>query len=123
VLLLYSLDFNVQKLVIVKRGLEWDNSGHLKKGPSLVSDVDVREIWQPWLKHRCDFVVRYIVPNRANIIEILEGQGRFRAEVSWASSAIALITVRPITCYDRNIMYRWKLTAQKTVGRNQSPCE
>jgi hypothetical protein len=103
----------VQKLVIVQRKLEWDNNGHLKKGPSLVNDVDVREIWQPWLKHRCDFVVRYIVPNRANIIEILEGQGRFRAEVrvlvmSWANSAVALTTVRPITRYDRNIMYSWK---------------
>lgn len=70
-----------QKLIIVNRKLEWDEKGVLKEGPSSEEDVEVREIWQPWLKRQCDFVVRYIVPNRANIIEIMEGQGRFRSEV------------------------------------------
>lgn len=54
--------------------------------PSAEVDVEVREVWQPWLKSKCDFVVRYIVPNRANIIEIMEGQGRFRAEVQLLSN-------------------------------------
>ena len=72
--------------MIVNRELEVDNSGKLKSGPTAGLDVEVREIWQPWLKSHCDFVVRYIVPNRANIIEIMEGQGRFRNEVKQTSN-------------------------------------
>lgn len=45
-------------------------------------DVEIRDIWQPWLKRKCDFVVRYIVPNRVNIIKILESKKKFRSEVS-----------------------------------------
>jgi hypothetical protein len=63
--------------------LEWDERGVLKPGPSNGTDVEVREIWQPWLKPQCDFVVRYIVPSRSNIIELMEGQGRFRSEVQY----------------------------------------
>ena len=44
-------------------------------------DVEVREIWQPWLKRKCDFAVRYIVPSRVNIIKILESKGRFVSTV------------------------------------------
>lgn len=74
---------NSQKIVIVNRNLEWDKNGVLKTGPAKDEepDVEVREVWQPWLRSQSDFVVRYIVPNRANIIELMEGQGRFRSEV------------------------------------------
>ena len=44
-------------------------------------DIEVREIWQPWLKSKCNFAVRYIVPNRVNIVKILESQGRFSSNV------------------------------------------
>lgn len=55
--------------------------GTILPAPTGPVDLEVREVWQPWLKRRCDFVVRYIVPNRANIMELMENQGRFRAEV------------------------------------------
>ncbi len=45
-------------------------------------DVEVREVWQPWLKSKCNFVVRYIVPDRVNIIKIMANQRRFTSEVS-----------------------------------------
>ena len=57
-----------------------DENGLLMNSPKNV-DVEVREVWQPWLKPKCDFVVRYIVPNRTNIIELMEAHGRFRSEV------------------------------------------
>jgi hypothetical protein len=44
-------------------------------------DLEVRNIWQPWLKSKCNFVVRYIVPNRINIIKIMESQKQFQGEV------------------------------------------
>jgi hypothetical protein len=44
-------------------------------------DVTVRTVWQPWLKAKCNFVVRYIVPHRTNIIELMESKGRFRTEL------------------------------------------
>jgi hypothetical protein len=66
--------------MIVGRKLKADASGQLSQAPSEV-DVEVREIWQPWLKSKCNFVVRYIVPNRVNIVKILESQKRFRDEV------------------------------------------
>lgn len=57
-----------------------DGNGFLEKGvPDL--DLEVREVWQPWHKVKCDFVVRYIIPNRINICEIMEARGRFRSEV------------------------------------------
>ena len=43
--------------------------------------MEVRNVWQPWLKKRCDFVVRYIVPNRVSIVKTMEASGRFRSEV------------------------------------------
>jgi hypothetical protein len=49
-------------------------------------DLEVREIWQPWLKSKCSFAVRYIVPDRVNIIKILEAQGRFVSKVMLSSS-------------------------------------
>lgn len=45
-------------------------------------DVEVREIKSPWLKARCNFAVRYIVPNRINILKLMEAKGKFVAEVS-----------------------------------------
>lgn len=45
--------------------------------------MEVREVWQPWLKRKCNFVVRYIVPHRTNIMETMEGKKRFHAEVSF----------------------------------------
>lgn len=63
------------------RKLQADKSGYLSIAPANL-DVEIREIWQPWLKSKCNFAVRYIVPDRVNIIKILESQNRFSAEVN-----------------------------------------
>jgi hypothetical protein len=42
-----------------------------------IADYEVRNVWQPWLKRKCDFAVRYIVPDRVNILRIMRAQGRF----------------------------------------------
>ena len=44
-------------------------------------DLEVRTIWQPWLRARCNFAVRYVVPNRSNIIKIMQKKGKFNAKV------------------------------------------
>jgi len=67
----------------VNRKLSSDSKGVISP-PSNEIDVEIREIWQPWLKGRCDFVARYIVPNRVNIIKILEKKGQFRSEVFYS---------------------------------------
>ena len=66
--------------MIVQRKLAVDEDGVLTSAPSEI-DVEVRNIWQPWLRSRCDFAVRYIVPSRVNIIKILEAKKRFSHEV------------------------------------------
>jgi hypothetical protein len=66
--------------MIVQRKLATDENGELTSAPAEI-DVEIRNIWQPWLKSRCDFAVRYIVPSRVNIIRILEGKKRFTHEV------------------------------------------
>jgi hypothetical protein len=68
-------------LIIVNKKLQGDEFGRLIK-PSNEIEVEVREIWQPWLKRKCDFVARYIVPIRTNIIEIMEREKRFKLSVS-----------------------------------------
>jgi hypothetical protein len=73
------------KLVIVNRKLQADKSGYLSIAPANL-DVEIREIWQPWLKSKCNFAVRYIVPDRVNIIKILEAQNRFSAELRFSSN-------------------------------------
>ena len=69
-----------QRIMIVQRKLATDENGELTSAPAEI-DVEIRNIWQPWLKSRCDFAVRYIVPSRVNIIRILEGKKRFTHEV------------------------------------------
>lgn len=66
--------------MIVQRKLSTDEYGVLQSAPTEV-DVEIRNIWQPWLRSRCDFAVRYIVPSRVNIIRILEAKKRFSHEV------------------------------------------
>jgi hypothetical protein len=66
--------------MIVTRKLQTNADG-LLSSPAEEVDVEVREIWQPWLKRKCDFAVRYIIPNRANIIRIMETKGRFLNKV------------------------------------------
>eukprot|EP01033_Poteriospumella_lacustris_P000157 gene158-104_t len=44
-------------------------------------DVDVREVWQPWLKSKCNFAVRYVIPDRVNIVKILASQRRFSSQL------------------------------------------
>lgn len=68
------------KVIIVQRKLEVDEDGILKE-PTQNIDVEIRNIWQPWLRARCNFAVRYIVPSRVNIIKILEAKRRFAHEV------------------------------------------
>lgn len=64
----------------MNRKLQASKDGILESPPAEV-DVEVRDIWQPWLKSKCNFVVRYIVPNRTNIISIMENKKLFVAEV------------------------------------------
>lgn len=66
--------------MIVQRKLAVDENGVLTDAPAEI-DVEIRNIWQPWLRPRCDFAVRYIVPSRVNIIKILEAKKRFSHEV------------------------------------------
>ena len=66
--------------MIVSRKLKANKEGYLD-APSDEIDVEVREIWQPWLRSKCDFAVRYIVPNRVNIIKIMEAKGKFSSSV------------------------------------------
>ena len=66
--------------MIVSRKLKANKEGFLDT-PSDEIDVEVREIWQPWLRAKCDFAVRYIVPNRVNIIKIMEAKGKFSSSV------------------------------------------
>jgi hypothetical protein len=66
--------------MIVQRKLATDKDKVLINAPSEI-DVEVRTIWQPWLKKDCDFAVRYIIPSRVNIIRILEARQRFSHEV------------------------------------------
>lgn len=67
------------KVIIVQRKLKTDKQGVLLPAPNKNVDVEVREVWQPWLKSRCNFAIRYIVPSRINIIKILEAKGRFNS--------------------------------------------
>jgi hypothetical protein len=66
--------------MIVQRKLKADEDGVLGDASPEI-DVEVRNIWQPWLKARCNFAVRYIVPSRVNIVKILEAKRRFSQEV------------------------------------------
>jgi hypothetical protein len=85
----YAADFGTKadlkkgehpKVIIVGRKLQADKNGWLQAAAEDV-DVEVRTIWQPWLRSRCNFVARYIVPNRVNMVKILEQQGRFTNEL------------------------------------------
>jgi len=68
--------------VIVQRKLQAKPNG-LLAAPNDASelDVEVREIKNPFLRARCNFAVRYVVPNRVNIIRIMEAKNRFKSEV------------------------------------------
>jgi len=66
--------------MIVTRKLSSYSNGTISNPPPEI-DIETREIWQPWLRSRCDFVVRYIVPNRVNIIKLMEAKNRFSSEV------------------------------------------
>ena len=43
-------------------------------------DVEVKVIKNPFWRARCNFAVRYVVPNRENIIKIMHSKGRFKSE-------------------------------------------
>ena len=68
------------KIIIVQRKLKGNKDGILIR-PSNEIDVEVREIKNPILRHRCNFAVRYIIPNRINIIKIMESKGKFSSEI------------------------------------------
>jgi hypothetical protein len=42
---------------------------------------EVREIKHPWLKSRCNFSVRYIVPNTVGILNIMAQKKRLSLKV------------------------------------------
>jgi hypothetical protein len=60
--------------------LKGDETGELLQPPDEI-DVEVREIKAPWLKWKCNFVVRYIVPSRQNILQIMENDKKFKLTV------------------------------------------
>ena len=66
--------------MIVNRKLSIDSDGTLSNPPSDI-DIEERVVWQPWLKSRCNFAVRYIIPNRVNIIKIMQSKNRFSSQV------------------------------------------
>ena len=85
----YAIDFGEKselkkgenpKVIVVQRKLKTDKDGVLQPASKDV-DVEVRDIWQPWLKRRCNFAVRYVVPNRVNIIKMMEAKGRFTSSL------------------------------------------
>jgi len=67
------------KIMIVTRKLQAKNG--ILSSPSDDIDIEERTIWQPWLRSRCNFVVRYIVPDRVNIIKIMEAKNRFNSQL------------------------------------------
>ena len=113
------------KVIIVQRKLEFDQkTGVIAHAPSSSEvDVEVREIWQPWLKRKCDFVARYIVPSRVNIIKIMEAQGRFVSELEMDEddkgrrTAWAKMTFKPTLAQrlagKRDVVLRRQLDASK----------
>lgn len=130
----YAADFGTKKdlkkgenpkVMIVQRKLTYDKNGILDANPARQREVDVevREIWQPWLKHKCDFVARYIVPSRVNICKILESEGRFLSElefdqdengkrVAWAKMTFKP-TLRQRLAGSRDVVLRRPLDANK----------
>lgn len=112
------------KVFIVQRRLSYDERGVLQPPSSNEVDVEEREIWQPWLKRRCNFVARYIVPNRVNILKIMESQGRFVSELevdyddgSGKRAAWAKMTFKPTLAQRlsgrRSVVVRRALDASK----------
>lgn len=73
------------KIIIVSRKMKTDGSqlveSESSRGQGEV-DYEVRNIWQPWLKARCNFAVRYIVPSRVDIVKIMDAKGRFESRVN-----------------------------------------
>lgn len=68
-------------IYIVTNRLQADtNTGLLARAPKAI-EIEKRVIWQPWLKTRCDFAVRYIVPDRVNILKIMQMRGKFSSEL------------------------------------------
>lgn len=134
----YAADFGTKKdlkkgenpkVMIVQRKLVYDKNGVLAAGPpSSEIDVEVREVWQPWLKSKCNFVARYIVPSRVNIIKIMESQGRFLSELEidqddrGRRTAWAKMTFKPTLAQrlsgKRDVVIRRKLDASKLSPSN-----
>lgn len=118
------------KVMIVQRRLHYDKNGVITAPLSGEVDVEVREIWQPWLKPRCNFVARYIVPNRVNIVRIMEARGQFLSELEVddddsgrSRAAWTKMTFRPTLAQrlggKRDIVVRRLLDASKlTMGSN-----
>ena len=69
------------KIIIVNRKLRASADGSLMLPAPGPVEVEVRDVWQPWLKARCNFAVRYIVPNRRNVLRIMDAQGKFTTKI------------------------------------------
>lgn len=79
----------MKKIFILKNELECHKNGTIMF-PSLTSvnteildsqNIEVRNIWQPWIRRHCTFAVRYILPIRPNIIEIMKASGQILHQV------------------------------------------
>lgn len=119
-----------QKIIIVNRKLEGDKDGVLQSPKSEV-DVEVREIWQPWLKPKCNFVVRYIVPNRSNIIRIMEAKKQFTGQLEVCENkengqkmAWAKMIFRPTLLQrlagKKEVILKYPIDAEKILPGNEN---
>eukprot|EP01039_Chlorochromonas_danica_P004875 gene4875-5343_t len=80
------------KIIIVNRKLKANSeNGQLEQVAPDAFDVEERVLWQPWLRAKCDFVVRYVVPDRVNICRIMEQKRRFRSELELRGPKEALV--------------------------------
>lgn len=110
------------KIIIVQRKLKGNKDGILLR-PTNEIDVEVRQIKNPILKHRCNFAVRYIVPNRINIIKIMESKGQFSSEIEvekgldGISRTWAKMTFKP-RLFDR-LIGKKNLTLKRQMDTNK----
>ena len=106
------------QVVIVTRRLEGREDGTLKTLPSNMVDVEVRNIWQPWIKPRCKFAVRYIVPNRKNILGIMDSQGKFTSKLVLKEDEEGRRSVEHLMEFRPRILSRLKGKGTKTLRRS-----
>lgn len=137
----YAIDFGSKsdlpkgenpQIMIVNRKLKSNKDGTIADAPEDI-DIEVRKIWQPWLKSRCDFAIRYIVPNRVNIIKIMESKNRFTSQLQVdekindddaEKTVLVKLTFRPRLIErffgKRNVVIKREMDANKVFGKQST---